>query len=545
MNHPQKEIQFFVSYSKRRSILWVIKSCSILWVILKKRKGSILWVIFRKKHQFFEANKKKVQFFASHEKKVQFFESFLSKEKSILWVVFEKKKKFHRVIFKKVQFWESYKKRANSVSHIRKKSSILWVTKKKPIQFFEPNLEKAQLKSFFSKCLKEYNLSFIWTFFDMTQRTYLLFFLKITQRIDFFQKYDSKNWTSFWVWLKRIELTFFEYDSMNRSHFFECDSIEIWVEKKTKNWFFSSKLNFSSHDSKNWTFFFLNLDSKNWTFYYLTRRIELFSYLTQCIELFSCFPQRIHWVTLENKKGSILWVISEKIVESSESYWRISILRVVFKKKKFNFEKKKVIFKKKINSVIRLEKKKQLCDSYSYFKKNSILRVIVKKRGSILRVIFWKNILKRRFKSVSHRKSNSLSFFFGEKNQVFESCYKEGFNSSSHIGKNLWVILKKKKFSSLYRIFGESSILWVVFFEKNSKIQFFDSCSKKFNSSSHVKEGSIHWVVFKQKWVRFFESYSKKRKVLFFKLKKKKQFFELHSKKVQFFESKIKLRRGS
>ena len=90
------KIQFFESYSKR---------------------GSILWVTF--------------------EKRVQFFESHLSKEGSILWVTFRKGK---------VQFFESFwEKRFYSLNHKKgqffasdlEKSSILCVVLKKRVRFFE------------------------------------------------------------------------------------------------------------------------------------------------------------------------------------------------------------------------------------------------------------------------------------------------------------------------------------------------------------------------------------------------------------------------
>ena len=543
------------------------------------------------------------------------------------------------------------------------------------------------MKSFFLKCLKEFNLFFIWTFFDMTQRTYLLFFLKI----DFFEKYDSQNWTYFCLnttqWIDPIFLNVtqlkFWLKNVKKLNFFwlKIELFFTWLEEL--NLFFSIWLKE----------LFSNLDSKNWTFHYLTQRVELFSYLTQCIELFSCLPQRILWVTLENKKGSILWVIFlDQMFQffASHERKRCSFLCVIFKEKgsilcvvlkekgcnslriwkkglkslthikKFNslshtkktpilwlilnkkssilraiFEEKfnslslkkisspsqkgfnslsqkerlqlfesswKEVHKKRFNSMsqviflekssiqrviqkrfnslshirekswilwvvlenfnslsrikkkINVEKKKscskkqvQFCESY--WKKKSVLWVVFvfQKKKNIFEshnekgdqffesFFVGENILKRRFTSVSHKKSNSLSFFWWKKKQVFESCFSrrveffESYwkNSLSHI---------EKKFSSLYRIFGESSILWVVFFffSQTQKSNSLTHAQKKFNSSSHVKEGSIQWVVFKQKWVGFFESYSKKRKV---PRSKKKKFFELHSKKVQFFES--------
>ena len=160
-----------------------------------------------------------------------------------------------------------------------------------------------ELKSFFSKCLKEFNPSFIWTFFYMSQRTSLYFSIWLKELNFFFQKeydsknwpfkkkgwknwfflkYDSKNWTFYLSMIQRIE-PLFEYESKNRTHF--ClnptqwidpfflnvtQKLKFWLKKLSKklNFFLkkNSKLNFSSHDSKNWTFFFQN-DSKNWTLF--------------------------------------------------------------------------------------------------------------------------------------------------------------------------------------------------------------------------------------------------------------------------------------
>ena len=336
----------------------------------------------------------------------------------------------------------------------------------------------------------------------MTQRTYLLFFFEN----------NSKNWLLSKIWFKELNF-FLSMTQKNRTHFFL--NTTQWIDPIFLN---VTQLKFGLKKSQKIDFFL-----QNWTFLHMTRRIELlfvfeFGLKELNLLLFDSknwaffLLDAMHWTFfLFSAKNSLSHIgkqerfnslshIREKKVESSESYWRISILRVVFKKnnsilKKKIFKKKKSILwfvLKKYSSVIRIRTSK----------KNSILRVIVKKKGSILRVIFWKNILKRRFKSVSHRKSNSLSFFFGEKNQVFESCYKEGFNSSSHIGKNLWVILKKKK----------SSVLCIVFLVK---AQFFESFfffflrkTQKSNSLTHARKNSILRVMLKK--VQFIESCSNK-----------------------------------
>ena len=125
-------------------------------------------------------------------------------------------------------------------------------------------------------------------FFWHDSKKLIFFFSMWLKELTFLKKYDSKNLTSFLSMTQRIELTFV-WIRLNESIPFFWMWLNWNFGWKVKKWtFFYSKLNFSSHDSKNWTFFFsiwlkelfLNLDSKNWTFYYLTQRVELFSYLT-------------------------------------------------------------------------------------------------------------------------------------------------------------------------------------------------------------------------------------------------------------------------
>ena len=95
----------------------------------------------------------------------------------------------------------------------------------------------------------------------------------------------------------------------------------------------------------------------------------------------------------------------------------------------------------------------------------------------------------------------------------------------------------------------KGSILWVMF--KLKWVRFFESYSKRVQPFElHQKKNThtILWVKLKKK-VQFFESCSnksefdslshtpKRRRFYSFSHVKKKQFFELNSKKVQFFES--------
>ena len=134
------------------------------------------------------------------------------------------------------------------------------------------------------------------------------FSLSMTQRIELFLNMIRKSWTIFfWIWLKELNLFFFEkndsmnwtffyHDSMNWT-FFNMNS-ENWTCKKKRlrelnliymiqriEYFLKDQRNspFFEHDSKNWTFFpydskifsiwlkELNLlfehDSKNWTMF--------------------------------------------------------------------------------------------------------------------------------------------------------------------------------------------------------------------------------------------------------------------------------------
>ena len=152
--------------------------------------------------------------------------------------------------------------------------------------------------------------------------------------------------------------------------------------------------------------------------------------------------------------------------------------------------------------------KNQFCESY--WQK-------VHKRVSILRVIFLKRV------------------------QFLESCWKEGFNSLSHIGKKKVPFFDsyfQKGFKSLSHIqFLESIFFW-------QKEQIFESGFFK------KKKRSILWVIFFTKFnswseiekrVQFFEAYRKKKFSAGVLFAKRVQFFKSNLKKrVQFFESFLK-----
>ena len=135
--------------------------------------------------------------------------------------------------------------------------------------------------------LKELNLFFLhgsqnWTslFRIMTHRIELLF---MTHRIEPLFEYDSKNWISFWVWLKESNFFWSEKDSQNWTLLFTHRNehlFSIWREEMNLSCFptWLKELNFFDWlKKKNWTGF-LEYDSKNWEriLSKMTRRIELF-----------------------------------------------------------------------------------------------------------------------------------------------------------------------------------------------------------------------------------------------------------------------------
>ena len=109
---------------------------------------------------------------------------------------------------------------------------------------------------------------------------------------------------------------------------------------------------------------------------------------------------------------------------------------------------------------------------------SNIEKVLLKK-CSILRVIFRKG-----FSSLSN---------ISKRVQFFESNWKEGFHSVSHInrkGSILWVIV----FPILESYLRKGKMLRVIFF-KNS----LNHIEKRFNSLSRIQQkSSIFWVIFKE-----------------------------------------------
>ena len=282
------------------------------------------------------------------------------------------------------------------------------------------------------------------------------------------------------------------------------------------------------YDSQKWTFwnmtrgnepFFFKYDSQNWTF--VKKKVPF----KKWVRFFESYAKKKVQFFESEKKFNSCW---------EEVHKRGSIQWVIYKE---------------FNPLSHCWKKKRVQFFESFF------------QGSILWVIF----------------PDRINHFCESKflqNKFYESCWKNGFNSVSHVkqkGSILWVMSKKKKrFNSVSYIqkksilgviftFFVQNILWVIFLQKrfNSVSQNFWKVQnsfnhiekKKFNSVGHIQEkGSIHWDLLKKK-VQFFESsWKRKETILYFRIKRSSTLWVFSfdtrfnslshsSRKVQFFES--------
>ena len=164
--------------------------------------------------------------------------------------------------------------------------------------------------TFFFTRLKELNLLFY-----MTQRIEPSFWTCLNE-LNPFEKYDSKNriWLKqlvfFLVWLKDLNLFFFEYDSKNWT-------LLIWLDFFffLKIWPLVLMFSFPERDSKKWTIFnltqglnFFQFDSKNEIWLKGLNLIEPLR-TTQRIELFKKYDSKKYFIT---KYISQNWIFLEK-----------------------------------------------------------------------------------------------------------------------------------------------------------------------------------------------------------------------------------------
>ena len=137
---------------------------------------------------------------------------------------------------------------------------------------------------------------------------------------------------------------------------------------------------------------------------------------------------------------------------------------------------------------------------------------------------------------MTHIFGKILWVMFKKKVQFFESYLTKGFNSVNRIQKKRFISFshtESKRGSIL-----EGHIFHFFFWKKKKlkstslvqkKVQFFESCQKKkVHSFSHVKKGSIFWVIFQEEFNSLSHISWQKKKV---------QIFESFFKRVQFFES--------
>ena len=419
---------------KDQSLRHIQEKRFILRVIFRK-KGSILWVMKKRKVQFLWLMlERRVQFRESHEKMVQFCESCF--------------------FFKKVQLFESFVKRSfNSlsfVSHVQKKKSFLWLMLEKWVWFVDSYWKRG-----FSALSHTFKSSILWFIF-------------------------SKG-------------------SILESHIFEEGQVfESYWKKKKKTGF-----NSLSQSSIPWDMF-KKEGSILWVILKKKKKQFFESLWEKCSILWVTFKKKGSILRVKLKKGSILWVIFSK-----NDQFILWIIHCV--KKKYSLSQTK----KETFSLSHVEKKCSIFDPIIewYFWEKIQFFETNRKKGPIHQVI-------RRFCCSNNLLgSNSLSPFV-------QSVQSIEWNSRT--GSILWDIFKQR-FDSLSRIQQnlchsekKNSFLWI-----NKKVQFCESHSRK-NSDFRVifKKGSILWV--KKSW-KFFNSLSH--------IQKRVQFFDSCEKKFNFYES--------
>ena len=226
------------------------------------------------------------------------------------------------------------------------------------------------------------------------------------------------------------------------------------------------------------------------------------------------------------KEGSILW-FCQNLREKDQSLRHIQekrfILRVIFRKKGsilWVMKKRKVQFlwlmlERRVQFRESHEKMVQFCESCFFFEK----------------VQLFESFVKRSFNSLSF-----VSHVQKKKNHFFDSCWKSGFDSLTHIEKEgsvLWVTLSKvQSFDSYFQkvqflkvIFWRGSSLWVIL-KKKKKVQFSESIYKRVQFIESYFPKTINL---------FFESYIvSKRNILWVKLKKRHFLWVMLKRSVQF-----------
>ena len=125
-------------------------------------------------------------------------------------------------------------------------------------QRIEPFVNMTERIELFSLWLKEWNLLFSWIRRDELNH----FLLTMTDRIELFLKYDSKNWTFFLNGTQRFEPSF-EHVSMNWTFFLN----------NSTTWASSVKYDLRKYDSKNWHLFLF--DSKKLNFFHDVKNLNL------------------------------------------------------------------------------------------------------------------------------------------------------------------------------------------------------------------------------------------------------------------------------
>ena len=151
---------------------------------------------------------------------------------------------------------------------------------------------------------KKYSMN--WTFWNMTQRI---------EHLNHVSKRRLREWNSFKIFFLKwlIELNLF------LNLFKMTQRVEVFFQYDSKNW----TLCFSQNVSKNWIFFFKKC-SKNWT----SLSFELLFYMTQWIELFSIWLEELSLFKYDSKSWTFFFWIWLKnlnlrlsMTQRSDPFW--------------------------------------------------------------------------------------------------------------------------------------------------------------------------------------------------------------------------------
>ena len=371
---------------------------------------------------------------------------------------------------------------------------------------------------FFSKWVKELNPFFEydsknwpfkkkgsknWTFFfEYDSKNWTLFFWNMTQRIEpFFLEHDSKELNLFLSMNQRIEslseydsknrtLFFFEYDSMNRTHFLNVTQIEIFGWKIVKKF----KIDFFTWPEESNPLFFSNMTQRIEPFSIGLKDLMLFS-LTQRIELFLTRTDRIgpfSWIWLRELNfflGFLHVYFFQKMMQRIEPFF-LWIWRKELNPFFFECDVKNLIFF--LNMTQRIE-------PFSHLKQRNEL------------LFLWYGWLQEFFFKQKNTQWIELFEIWLKELNIWTMCQKKDSENGTLLKWFFlkWLIELNFFFLNLFKMTQRVEVFlqydsknWTLCFSQNvSKNWFFSKCSKNWTSLS------FELLFYMTQWIELFSQF--------------------------------------